>query len=158
MQLEYIEDLLKTRKIRKNVCRTKQTIRDRKSIDDRLTLNGIKVDYVDAYLCKLAGCHVTIDPLLEFAYDMSYQFRLKLDRLAKRNRTALLCWYAENWGNIFPYLSKIKFHETKIIKEEKKIMSESSDESGPEVNSIPAYCCDAINIDPSDLAQLVNYH
>lgn len=163
MQLKFLDDLMKTRKTNRYTCRTKQTKRDRKIIDQRRKKHGLQVDFVDAYLSKLAGCHIKTRCMLEVAHLASGILNIKVDRLAKRNRTAMLCWFAENWTVLQPYLKSSYF--TSDIKSDN---SSSSTESNielltPEVSSPEEVIIrqserSGFAIDPSDLTQLLNYH
>ena len=73
-------------------------------------MNGeTKIDYVSSFIDKFFGTHVTITILLSLANIVVSQNHIKLDRLARRNRSALLCWYAENWNVIDPILRDKNF-------------------------------------------------
>lgn len=99
-----VEEVLKTRKINKHKRTTAQSIRDHEKISQRMNNLGIKLDIVTAYFEQHLGPHVTAMSLLQIAFAVASKLNIKIDRLAKRNRTALFCWFAEQWNNIFPYL------------------------------------------------------
>ena len=89
--------------------RTPQSIRDYEKVQKRMKDNGSKVDQVSTFIDKYFGTHVTIAILTSLAKIVMGRYALKLDRLARRNRSALLCWYAENWDVIFPLLNDSAF-------------------------------------------------
>ncbi|EAY02055.1 hypothetical protein TVAG_383580 [Trichomonas vaginalis G3] len=156
--LNIIEDIISTRKLRKYKFNSPKNIRDHLQIFERIRENGIKMDFVSAYIDREFGTKVKYLSLLSIAGNLSKELDLKLDRLAKRNRNALLCWYAENWDKIQPH-----------IKEQKTCLDISSEEdiSSPveiqkeechteSVNTVVLRNC--MLIDPSDLNQLLNFH
>lgn len=87
-----------------------QSMRDYETVQRRIKMNGeTKIDYVSSFIDKFFGTHVTITILLSLANIVVSQNHIKLDRLARRNRSALLCWYAENWNVIDPILRDKNF-------------------------------------------------
>ena len=84
-----------------------QALRDYQKIQSRVSQKGLMVDIVKAYFEKIMGKKVRASFILSVAQILSSTFQIKLDRLAKRNRTALLCWYAENWVKIAPSLQSV---------------------------------------------------
>ena len=86
---------------------TDQALRDYEKIQSRLAQKGLMVDIVMAYFEKIMGRKVRAAFILNVAQILSSMLQIKLDRLAKRNRTALLCWYAENWQKIAPQLQTV---------------------------------------------------
>ncbi|EAX93623.1 hypothetical protein TVAG_336090 [Trichomonas vaginalis G3] len=65
------------------------------------------MDYVDAYIERQLNCYITFKTMLCFCRRIARELGLKVDRLAKRNRNALLCWMAENWELIEPRIGDI---------------------------------------------------
>ncbi|EAX96331.1 hypothetical protein TVAG_148330 [Trichomonas vaginalis G3] len=102
---DYVQIILATRKLNKHKRSSSQSLRDHDRILKRLQSNSIMPDYVCAYLEKTLKKHVTLASLLSIARPIVNDLNLKMDRLAKRNRDALLCWFAENWDYIYPYIS-----------------------------------------------------
>lgn len=94
---------------RKSKKRSSQSARDSMKINDRIKINGGKIEYVSDYINRLFDTHVTSSILISLANIFLDRLNLKLDRLAKRNRTALLCWYAENWNVILCVLQQMDF-------------------------------------------------
>lgn len=90
---------------------TTQSIRDNERTMARVKKNGFKIEYVTAYIDKQFGTHVSSAILLTFAHTLCEKLSLKLDRIAKRNRNALICWYAENWATVQPHLSDLTLPE-----------------------------------------------
>ncbi|EAX73712.1 hypothetical protein TVAG_332230 [Trichomonas vaginalis G3] len=75
---------------------TAQSQRDYEKIQKRIVNMGSKVDFVNSYVDKFFGTHVNIEILTSIAKIVEQKYHVPLDRLAKRNRKAMLCWYAEN--------------------------------------------------------------
>lgn len=99
-----IDEVIRTRKVSQHKRTTVQSIRDHEKISKRMNNLGVKYDYVSAYFEKMIGPHFTAFSLLEIATRVATKLKLKLDRLAKRNRSALLCWFGEHWSLIYPHL------------------------------------------------------
>lgn len=83
---------------------TSQSVRDYEQLKYRWTCLGSKVELVSDYLKGLYGHNVTAVTLLSGADKLEKMIGIQVDRLARRNRQALLCWYAENWEIIQPIL------------------------------------------------------
>ncbi|EAX85371.1 hypothetical protein TVAG_151160 [Trichomonas vaginalis G3] len=144
--LSYANPALKHRK------RTPQCQRDYEKIQRRIKFNGEKVEYVASYIDRYFGSHVTSMMLISIANVIIEKHKIKLDRLARRNRSALLCWFTENWDIIHPYL-----------KEKKSKSGDKSDESNNEFDDQNGRCiykCEEYcgYFDPSDISLLLNTH
>lgn len=141
--MQYVYDILTTRKFRKFTQVSQQNQKDHEDMLARIKLNGVKMDLVTAIIESKFDSRVTIDTLLIFANLMAKKHGLIVDRLARRNKTALLCWYTENWNIIQPYINDINpsRREQNLMMAEKEIKKDN-----------------VINVDPSDLFQLLNYH
>ncbi|EAX84810.1 hypothetical protein TVAG_291120 [Trichomonas vaginalis G3] len=144
LDMTYVQDILSTRKMRKFRCVSPQNMKDHDDILQRINQNGIKMDLVTAIIESSYGGHITIEPLLSFANKMAKKYGLNLDRLAKRNRSALLCWYTENWATINTHIADINpYRKEKLIQKLKESKSPIPNQG---------------DIDPSDIGQLLNYH
>ncbi|EAY20457.1 hypothetical protein TVAG_110700 [Trichomonas vaginalis G3] len=131
--------------------RTPQSIRDYEKVQKRMKDNGSKVDQVSTFIDKYFGTHVTIAILTSLAKIVMGRYALKLDRLARRNRSALLCWYAENWDVIFPLLNDSAFEmKLKSIKRLQNMR--------PKIEPLAPKPANTEFIDPSDLTLLLNFH
>lgn len=131
--------------------RTPQSIRDYEKVQKRIKVNGAKVEKVSTFIDKYFGTHVTIAILTSLAKIIMGRYALKLDRLARRNRSALLCWYAENWDVIFPLLNDSQFEmKLKHLKRTQEIRSR--------VEPIIAKQPQEGFVDPTDLSILLNFH
>ncbi|EAX81677.1 hypothetical protein TVAG_515410 [Trichomonas vaginalis G3] len=130
---------------------TTQSQRDNERIEKRKMKNGLKTEYIYAYFNRLIGSHVTFPLLLSFAKIFAQDLQIYIDRLAKRNRSALLCWYAENWDSIKPALHR-------VVKD-LNIQSIVGNQARPATNEIViSQVTNQKMCDPSDLSQLLNYH
>lgn len=155
--LQFEKDILHTRKIRKLKDNAKN-VKDRSSVESRMKKLGIKIDYVSAFIDREFGRHVTFSYLLIIADILERKLDLHLDRLAKRNRSALLCWYAENWELIAPKIVSMKKRSRKRLRREKEQVS------SPE--NYYYYCNpeervgikQLDDIDPSNIYTLLNRH
>ncbi|EAY01820.1 hypothetical protein TVAG_273310 [Trichomonas vaginalis G3] len=112
---------------------TSQSNRDFELVKSRSLYLGEKLNIVSGYLKHLYGNNVTAVSLLSRADKLERIIGISVDRLARRNRQALFCWFTENWELIQPILMQ----PGRII-----------------VNSAPKI----ESIDVSDLSRLLNYH
>lgn len=109
---------------------TSQSVRDYEQVIVRTNCLGRKVELVTDYLKGLYDHKVTAVSLLSYATSLEQQLGIQIDRLARRNRQALFCWFTENWDIIQPVLTRTSTKNT-------------SKENG-------------INL--LDISQLLNYH
>lgn len=141
-----MNEIITARKIRKHKSKSAKNEKDYNDILKRVKSNGIKIDFVSEYIDRIMGEHVTSAQLLSFALSIADRYEVKVDRLAKRNRNALLCWIAENWNIVHPNIKDIKLEkresETEYIEQI----------SSPDIKIETSY------LDPSDIRQLLNYH
>lgn len=110
------------------------------------------MDYVSAYLERQVGEYMTLVNLLSIAQVVSSEVNIKIDRLAKRNRSALLCWYAENWDKISPVLSMMRTKLHSIVSNTRKDMKNQMRDYQYNSSSSDDY------FDPSDINTLLNVH
>lgn len=132
--------------------KTIQSIRDNDMIQKRIRSTGNQIQYINDYVDKYFGTHVTSEILMTLARIAIEKFNLQIDRLAKRNRTALLCWYAENWDSILQILNGFNFMSSQNRPPVDKI-AEVSNQCLPKQ---PQPCCEYT--DPYDLSLLLNVH
>lgn len=109
----------------------------------RIQNNLHNIDFVTVMLESHYGARLTVDQLRMFARRLSKRIKVNIDRLANRNRIALLCWYSENWDAIYPHLEE-------FIPSQNPKTSDNTDNE-PQVQS-------SASIDPSDISQLINTH
>ena len=85
---------------------TRMTSNDRLLVDQRLKNNQGKIDFVTtALLAFFQTKKLTVQLLKPLAKSIINQSKeIYLDRLAKRNRHALLCWFCENWSHVLPFI------------------------------------------------------
>lgn len=125
-----------------------QAKRDLNRIKRRIEANSPMLKQITDQFVKYIGENITLESLMFLAKTLEEKANIEIDRLAKRRRAALICWYVENWDMIRPLLKSERFMEKfrrnfKLSKSEKQIT---------EIKSEP------INnyIDPSDLSLLLN--
>lgn len=152
--IRIIEDILSTRKLRKYKYSSPRNMKDHLLIFERIKYNGIKMDFVSEYMDREFGTKVKYVHLLSMANNLSRMLDIRLDRLAKRNRNALLCWYAENWALIQPHIKEQKNY----IDDESFALQSSIKDSTSDDDNIRNSISETIIIDPSDIRQLLNYH
>lgn len=134
--------------------RTPQTIRDYQKVQNRIKSIGPKVNNVSIFIDKYFGTHVTIAILMSLAKIIMSRHQLSLDRLAKRNRSALLCWYAENWDVIYPLLSNPDFERNvKHLRRDAHCQI-----AKPKLEKVVIEEVKKDYFDPSDLTNLLNFH
>lgn len=84
-----------------------QTERDEARINERVRRNAAPLRVIEPLLARICG-KPTIAGLIGIADHCLRETGLpiRLDRLARRSRIALLCWFCENWGQISEPLMK----------------------------------------------------
>lgn len=118
---------------------TAQAIRDFEKVKLRVQNAGFHLNNVIRHLMAIFGPKLRVYNLLEQANMVSEMLGLTVDRLATRNRKALLCWYAENWSHICYYLPV----KPTLMPAKKQNISQN---------------IQAADIDISDISNLLNYH
>lgn len=98
----------------KNKIHQSQSVRDFKKLQRRIKENGEKFNFVGEYLDRYFGTHVNALILNSLAKIIMEKHGLQLDRLAKRNRSALLCWFSENWDLVQPVLRQLNFAKDSV--------------------------------------------
>ncbi|EAY14790.1 hypothetical protein TVAG_219720 [Trichomonas vaginalis G3] len=83
--------IMSTRKTRKFTVVSYQNVRDHDEIIHRVNINGVKIDLVTEILEAKFGGRATVDSLLTLARHISKKINIRIDRLANRNKQALLC-------------------------------------------------------------------
>lgn len=137
-------DIIETRTVNKHFRTTSKSIRDYERLKKRIKKIGIKMDLVSAYFENIFGGHVTTLFLLNLAADLEKKIHVEVDRLARRNRQALLCWFAENWDKVKPIILEEKVQ--KLLNQSNLITKDITKEAKD------------TEIDISDLKQLLNHH
>lgn len=143
-----IDDIISTRKIRKIKYVSSKQMTDNQKILNRLRSNGIKYDLVIEMLESNYGGKFTINSLLMFIKSISSKINKRIDRLAYRNKSALICWCAENLNSILPYLGSFK----PFLSKEKM----QNDKNSMNFYELPQD--NGFEVDPSDIYQLLNFH
>ncbi|EAX99603.1 hypothetical protein TVAG_427670 [Trichomonas vaginalis G3] len=146
-----IKDIIQTRSVNKHKRKTSQSKRDYEKIKNRISQAGIQMDYVAAYLEKLYGDHMTVTNLLSLATKIAQKLDLNIDRLAKRNRSALICWFAENWKIVYPYLPI--FAASELVK-----ISTLNINTLSSIKPMSIAPSSSFHIDITDVSQLLNNH
>lgn len=125
-----------------------QARRDLNRIKRRIEANSGMLKQITNQFVKYIGENITLESLMFLAKSLEEKANIEIDRLAKRRRAALICWYVENWDIIRPLLKSERFME----KFRKNFNLTKSAKSITEVKSEP------INnyLDPSNLSLLLN--
>ena len=129
-----------------------QSYRDNERIQKRIAANEGKLEYVSKFLDQYFGAHVNAEILISLAKIVMSNYQITLDRLAKRNRSALLCWYSENWDKIHPMLTSMNIlgsRSSKLVNEIPPKFTNSFDEIKIQSNEYH---------DPFSLDVLLNCH
>lgn len=141
MNSSNIYDTIKTKRFRDFSDIIFANIKDQEAIEDRIIRNEPLIDTVINCLESHYGSKLTVDQLRIYARCASKIINKKIDRLANRNRMALLCWYSENWNEIQPHLNEFLPMDKNPTRPSSISFSKISNQ-----------------IDPSDFHQLLNYH
>lgn len=92
---------------------TGQTQRDTEKINSRIRMNQHEIPKVEMELLRYFSGRPIISELLTLASELvnglegELKLNLKIDRLAKRNRDCLLCWFAEHWDLLGPKIATL---------------------------------------------------
>jgi hypothetical protein len=89
----------------KRMTVSEQTQRDSARILERVRRNEQSMRIIEDVLARVVAKRKKRDllPLAEECVRASCG-RLAIDRLARRNRRALICWFCENWGTVSEFL------------------------------------------------------
>lgn len=139
---DVVNDLLESRKFGKYTYSSIKNEKDHIAIMNRIQRNGVKLDLVTEILENVYGGRFKVDELLKFARQLAKKINTRVDRLANRNRSALLCWFAENWDDVYPFLHDFITDKYLFSDEALPVEKSPTDE----------------NVDPSDISQLLNHH
>lgn len=137
-------------------------MRDQDKIMKRVQINGIKIDFVTTYINRYFKTRLAHTTLLALAKAISERIDIKLDRLAKRYKSALMCWYAENWDIIQTQLKN--YNIDMLMSDGSSSYQSSPSPQYSSADSIGSPCespsseCPRMSIDPSDISTLLNYH
>lgn len=145
LEQKLVKDLVTTRKMRKFSSASIASQNDHHQIMMRIEKNGIKIDLISEILENIYGGKFKAEELLKFARKIGKEISVRVDRLANRNKTALLCWFSENWDKIYPILHRL------IQNGKSKELCSTNFSFEFDVPTIQT-------VDPSDLTQLLNYH
>lgn len=141
-----VDIIMATRPPDKYKRNSQQSIRDHEKIVRRMKSVGVLPDFILAYLEKTYNKHLTTASLLMLANTAVYSLNLPIDRLAKRNRQALLCWFAEHWNVIYPLLGNLLAYDMYCSDLEENLINEKQ-----------CYLGDR-SLNPLDIKQLLNNH
>lgn len=107
---------------------TKYTAED---INERIKRNGTKLSYVHYFLIDFLGPGFPIIDLMSLAVDISRGLGIYLDRMAKRNKKALICWFTENWSVIYPRIGD--FHTKANMNQQITLEQQKSDQYSSDI-------------------------
>lgn len=113
-------------------------------IENRVKKAGIHLSIIQYVLSKTLGPAFTNSELLSLASLISNGLGIYIDRMAKRNKNALMCWFSENWMMIYPYIRKQMSKDYSI--NHKRINENNNTEHL------------FTTFDPTDVLQLLNKH
>lgn len=97
---------------------------NREKLAKRRRKIGSMYDQLEKFLLSLPMCH-TRQPLLKFAEELSKNIKKPIDRCAKRQLEALICWFCENWASIEPKILEVHQKWLKMDKKSYKIYKQS---------------------------------
>jgi hypothetical protein len=86
---------------------SEQALKDQDLTADRMRQNAAVLGPVCSRLEYLCGPSPQKKDLLVVARELSVPCHVSLDRLAKRSRDCLLCWFCEHWQAIEPSFSAL---------------------------------------------------
>lgn len=93
-----------------SISTTSQGLRDQVDLQIRVENAEFNLQIVTTYLKCAFGNHLKVNILRQFALNLCERYLITIDRLALRNKKALLCWYAENWHII--KINRSRYHYT----------------------------------------------
>lgn len=93
-------------------CGKRRVLSDQAQKDQGLTANRVRLnkDRINSVVNRLEyllGQSPQKKDLLQLARQLCCPCGIALDRLAKRSRDCLICWYCENWAVIEPIFSSL---------------------------------------------------
>jgi len=111
---------------------TDRTNRDQCSLRSRMMANSEKIPYILSYLAHFTDHKLSHKRLLYLAEKITQISSLTIDRLAKRYRDALLCWFSQHWRKICLFLeSNPSLIKTILEQDDSQIIKETKHHEGP---------------------------
>ena len=105
-RMEKIYIIVKRGSGSRNPC--KQTLIEQENLNKRIKRNQPLYSEVQRFLDRFFGGNFHLKEAVALASNICTYSSAKLDRIAKRHKPAIICWFCENWQSIVPYLLKMK--------------------------------------------------
>ena len=86
----------------------KQTMIEQEDLNRRIRRNQASIPQISYFMDRFFGGNLRLKEATALASNLAKHIGLKLDRVAKRHKPAMICWFCENWNCLFPYLLKMK--------------------------------------------------
>lgn len=91
-------------RVGKRLNRSSQSIRDNEVVNARIKLYQNQITPVTNFFESVLQERLTLQKLRHLAQILSPYANAPPDRIAKRNYSAMICWYCENWNRISPHI------------------------------------------------------
>ena len=100
MNTEGQRQLIAIPRVGKHKELTKQTQKDQFLTSERMKANQLLRPQILHSLKMIFGTPPQKKQLLDLALRISPKINVRVDRLAKRSRDCLICWFCENWSKV----------------------------------------------------------
>ncbi|EAX86995.1 hypothetical protein TVAG_441930 [Trichomonas vaginalis G3] len=119
---------------------THRTMTERVDLQKRLKRCQKKIVQIMPYLGKIIRGPITKQKLLDFIQFVNAPMLKKLDRMAMRQKPALICWLSENWDSFEHAFNQTP--EPKPVIEKKPVIEADIDSIFTKIDSEPVLLID----------------
>ena len=115
---------------------TKRSMDEQHELNLKIKSLGAKYSYVSQELNILFAGDLNCKALLDVAEKVKQYIQIPIDRLTRRHKSAMICWYAEHWEQIKPIVIHIINTKNSGVDNETKNLKQSLGNFS--INQIPA--------------------
>lgn len=95
---------------------SKRTMHEQEVVNSRMKKAGGNFQLISNQLNSIYGKILSFNDLMFIADSATKKTQIKIDRISKRSKSALICWFCEHWENIKNILSDIPIANQSEIK------------------------------------------
>lgn len=86
-----------------------RTLEEQTITNRRIKACGERLEIVTRYIESKFGAKSNFTHIKKIASYIAESLNIKIDRVSKRKKEAMLCWFTEHWDCVFPLLSQTNF-------------------------------------------------
>lgn len=105
--MEHDHPIVVIKRVGKRQMLSDRAIQEQEQVNSRIKKAGSLFDFVAKELKNVFHKDLNFTELRNIASTAVKGTNIKIDRLSKRNKNAMLCWYCENWDAIRGTIEKM---------------------------------------------------